>query len=88
MYLGVIWLIKHFPGTIPTLEPALHIGLILTPKIAIFWTPPAPDRYLERAKMAPRHHPTCVTSVWVRSVPKVNITVVLTAKRVTKKAKK
>ena len=88
MHWSVIWLIKHFPGPIPTLEPALHIGLILTPKIAIFWTPPAPDRYLERAKMAPRHHPTCVTSVWVRSVPKVNITVVLTAKRVTKKAKK
>ena len=40
-----------------------------------------------RVKMTPYHHPTCVTSVWVRSLPKVSITVVLTTKRVTKKAK-
>ena len=38
--------------------------------------------------MAPYHHPTCVTSVWVRWMPKVSITVVLTTKRVTEKAKK
>ena len=38
--------------------------------------------------MAPYHHPTCVTSVWVHWMPKVSITVVLTTKRVTEKAKK
>ena len=38
--------------------------------------------------MAPYHNPTCVMSVLVRLVPKVSITVVVTAKRMTKKAKK
>ena len=56
--------------------------------IAILWTPLTPDRCMGWAKMTPYHHPTCVTSVWVRSVPKVSITVVLTTKRVTKKPKK
>ena len=52
------------------------------------WPPPALDGWPERAKMAPHHNPICVTSVWVRWIPKVSITVVLTTKRVTEKAKK
>ena len=69
------------PGTSPPKTPDL------THKIAIFWTTSAPDRYPERSKMAPYHHPTCVTSVWVRLMPKVSKTVVVTTKRVTKVAK-
>ena len=47
----MIWLIKHFPNQIPTLEPARHRGLILTPKIAAFGPLQALDECLERAKM-------------------------------------
>ena len=88
MHWGVIWHIKPFPGGIFTLELASHRCRILTPKIAIFWTTPAPYRYLERAKMASHHLPTCVASAWVQPMPKVTINVVLTAKRVAKMALK
>ena len=53
-----------------------------------FWHPPAIAIWLESAKMVPYHHPICLTSLGVRPIPKVSITVVATAKRVTKKAKK
>ena len=57
-------------------------------KIALLWTPPAPYRCPERAKMAPYLHPTCVRSVWVRSALDRCINVVLTTKKVTKEVKK
>ena len=79
---GVWWWFDH-SRNLP-LEPACHRGLIFTHKIAIFWTTLTPDMCMGMAKMAPYHHPTCVTSVWACSLPKVSITVVLTTKRVTK----
>ena len=65
-----------------------HSGLVFTSIMSHVWPPPALDGCLERAKMASHHDPICVTSVWVRLIPKVSITVVVTAKRMTKEAKK
>ena len=53
-------------------------------KIAPLWTPPAPYRCPERAKMAPYPHPIGVTSVWVGSVLDKCKNVVLTTNKVTK----
>ena len=60
MYLDVIWHTKHFPAGIPTLEPARHSGLILTQKIAIFWTPGTLDWCLERAKVGLNNVVPCI----------------------------
>ena len=70
------------PGTVR------HSGLVLNSIMSHVWPPPALNGCLERAKMASHHDPICVTSVWVRLMPKVSITVVVTAKRMTKEAKK
>ena len=88
MYLDVIWRMKQFPGGFLTLELVRHSGLVLNSIMSHVWPPPALDGCLERAKMASHHDPICVTSVWVRLIPKVSITVVVTAKRMTKEAKK
>ena len=79
---------KQFPGGFLTLELVRHSGLVLNSIMSHVWPPPALDGCLERAKMASHHDPICVTSVWVRLMPKVSITVVVTAKKVTKQAKK
>ena len=42
---------------------------------------------LERAKIAPHHLDTCVTSLWVQLMPKMTINVVARAKIVTKRQK-
>ena len=61
---------------------------VLAIKIAIFWTHPTPDECLTMVQMVQHHHSVCVTGLWVRSVLVSRINVVLTTKKVTRKAKK
>ena len=61
---------------------------VLAIKIAIFWTHPTPDECLTMVQMVQHHHTACVTGLWVRSVLVSRINVVLTTKKVTRKAKK
>ena len=71
-----------------SLEQPSHLGVVLAIKIAIFWTHPTPDEYLTMVQMVQHHHSVCVTGLWVRSVLVSRINVVLTTKKVTRKAKK
>ena len=71
-----------YPGTGPPYWP--HFEL----KNYLFFSSSGHGHMSRRAKMAPQPHPTCLTSIGVRPIPKVSTTVVATAKRVTEKAKK
>ena len=70
------------------MERLSHLGVVLAIKIAIFWTHPTPDECLTMVQMVQHHHSVCVTGLWVRSVLVSRINVVLTTKKVTRKAKK
>ena len=74
------------------LVPCPGTGLPLLPnfdlKMSHFWPPQVMDIWPGWSKMVPYHHPICLTSLWVQPIPKVSITVVATAIRVTKKAEK
>ena len=67
-----------YPGTNPPLNAWF---------LSHFWPPPAMAISLERAKIAPHHLDTCVTSLWVQPMPKMTINVVARAKIVTKRQK-
>ena len=72
------------------LMPKVSINVVATAKIV---TKEAKKGHIMaifsplQVKMAPHHLLTCVTSLLVRPMPKVSITVVATAKIVTKEAK-